>query len=203
MAKRCFVPALVAFLLLCVTTEVDAFDGQRKGFILGGGAGLAHTSFTQEVSVDYWGYHESVESDRENKVGVATDFKIGYAWDNSWAIYYTSKVSWFGMENTYGKDVTIASGQGAAAVTHWFKPQVPSWFVAGGLGYSTWSLPFEDNAPDTWIGPGLFMGGGYEFSRHWSFEGYLAWGKPKDTEWGVEVSSNTFSIMLSVNVLGY
>jgi hypothetical protein len=196
----CFLFTLV---LLCLVTSAQAFDGKRKGFILGGGAGLGHTSFTQEIGQAYPGYHESYESDRENKAAVMTDFKIGYAWDDSWAVYYTSKVSWFGIENIYGQDVTIANGLGAAAVTYWFKPQTPSGFVAGGLGYSTWSLPFEDNSSDTWFGAGLFMGGGYEFSKHWSVEGYLAWGKPKDTESGIEVSSNTFSIMLTVNVLGY
>jgi hypothetical protein len=203
MIKKYSSRLFAAFIILCLTTSAQALDGQRKGFILGIGAGPGYTSYTQEVAVDYLTYHESVESDRENKVGVITDFKIGYAWDNSWAIYYTSKVSWFGMENALGNNVTIANGLGAAAVTHWFKPQAPSGFVAGGLGYSTWNLPFEDNAPDTWVGPGLFMGGGYEFSRHWSLEGYLAWGKPQDSEWGIEVSSNTFSVMFTVNVLGY
>jgi hypothetical protein len=153
--------------------------------------------------LSYGGWSQSVESDREDKVGVITDFKIGYAPDNSWAIYYTSKVSWFGIENALGNNVTIANGMGAAAVSYWFKPQAPSPFVAGGLGFSTWSLPFEDNPPDTWIGPGLFAGGGYEFSRHVSVEGYLSWGKPKDKMWGIEVSSNALSVMVLLNVLGY
>jgi len=203
MCRNALIWAGVCLTLCLVACPAQAFDGQRKGFILGGGAGLGLTSFNQEIGLGYRGYHESYESDRENKGTVMTDFKIGYAWDNSWAIYYTSKVSWFGIENTYGDDVTIANGLGAAAVAYWFKPQAPSGFVTGGLGYSTWSLPFEDNSSDAWLGGGLFMGGGYEFSRHWSVEGYLAWGKPNDTEWGVEVSAHTFSIMLTVNVLGY
>jgi hypothetical protein len=203
MSKKLFILVFAGFSMLFLIANAQAFDGQRKGFILGGGAGFGYTSFTQEVSIDYNGYHESVESDREDNIAFMTDFKIGYAWDNYWAIYYTSKVSWFGMENSLDDNVTIANGLGAAAVTHWFKPQAPSWFVAGGVGYSTWALPFEDDPPDTWIGPGLFMGGGYEFSRHWGVEGYLVWGKPQEEEWGIEVSSNTFSFMLTVNVLGY
>jgi hypothetical protein len=132
-----------------------------------------------------------------------TDFKIGYAPDNTWAIYYTSKVSWFGMENALGDNVTIANGLGAAAVSYWFQPQAPSPFVAGGVGFSTWSVAFEDPAPDSWIGPGFFAGGGYEFSQHWSVEGCLSWGKPKDTILGIEVSSNALSFMLTLNWLGY
>jgi len=204
MAKKYFIWVFVGFMLFCLASNAHAWDDQRKGFLLGFGIGPGFTSFTQKVTVDYFGGGtESVESDRENKVGVMTDFKIGYAPDNSWAIYYTSKVSWFGMTNALGSDVTIANGLGAVAVSYWFNQQAPSPFIAGGIGFSTWSLPFEDNPPDTWMGAGLFAGGGYEFSRHWSIEGYLSWGKPKDKEFGIEVSSNALSVMFTVNVLGY
>ncbi|MGB7062071.1 MAG: hypothetical protein WBF13_06920 [Candidatus Zixiibacteriota bacterium] len=205
MTKRCFVWVVVGLVLFGLVSNAQAWDQQRKGFLLGFGIGPGLTSYTQTLAV--WdppgGGTWSFESDRENSVGVATDFKIGYAPDNSWAIYYTSKVSWFGMENAYGNNVTISNGLGAAGVTYWFQPQAPSPFVAGGIGFSTWSLPFEDPAPDSWIGPGFFAGGGYEFSRYWSVEGYLSWGKPKDKEYGIEVSSNALSFMLTLNWLGY
>jgi len=203
MAKKFFILFFVGFVLFLVNTNAHAFDGQRKGFLLGIGLGPGFTSFAQEVAVSYLGFHKSVKSDRETKVGLITDFKIGYAPDNIWAIYYTSKVSWFGMTNAFGKDVTVSNGLGAVAVSYWFKPQAPSPFIAGGLGYSTWALPFEDNPPDTWVGVGLFAGGGYEFSKHVSIEGYLSWGKPKHEEFGIEASSNALSFMLTINALAY
>lgn len=199
MAKKYISWVFVGFVLFLLATNAQAFDGQRKGFLLGIGIGPGLTSYTQKVTVQM----VSVESDRENTAGVMTDFKIGYAPDNSWAIYYTSKVSWFGMTNALGNDVTIANGLGAVAVSYWFNQQAPSPFIAGGIGFSTWSLPFEDNPPDTWMGAGLFAGGGYEFSRHWSVEGYLSWGKPEDKVYGIEVSSNVLSLTFTVNVLGY
>lgn len=242
MVKKYFVCAFVGFILLFLTAEAFAWDGQRKGFLLGFGVGLGMTSFTQKVSwSDYhWqgsarsespgeekaefmkcltvgfpkpppppSYYQEVsltilgESPREDKAAFMSDFKIGYAPNNSWAIYYTSKISWFGITNVRGNDVTIANGLGALGVSYWFKLQAPSPFIAGGLGYSTWALPFEDNPPDAWMGFGLFAGGGYEFSRHVSIEGYLSWGKPKHEEFGIEVSSSALSLMLTVNVLGY
>jgi hypothetical protein len=203
MVKKYYFCLFAVLILFFLATNTHAFDNQRKGFLLGIGLGSGYTSFTQEVDMHYWEYHESVESDRENKVGFATDFKIGYAPDNSWAIYYNSKVSWFGIENYFGDDVTIANGLGTVAACHWFAPQAPSPFIVGGLGYSTWSLPFEKNASDTWVGPGLFIGGGYEYSMSWSIEGSLSWGKPKDKEIGIEASTNVFSIMVTINLLGY
>jgi hypothetical protein len=199
MTKKYITLVLVSFILLFLTANGHAWNGQRKGFLLGFGIGPGLTSFTQKVAVGWI----SVESSREDKTAVMTDFKIGFAPENTWAIYYTSKVSWFGMTNALGNNVTIANGLGALAGSYWFKPQAPSPFIAGGLGYSTWALPFEDNPPDTWMGFGLFAGGGYEFSRHVSIEGYLSWGKPKHEEFGIEVSSSALSLMLTVNVLGY
>jgi hypothetical protein len=199
MAKKYITWVFVGFILFLFTANAHAWDGQRKGFLLGFGLGPGVTSFTQKVQMGM----VSTESSREDKLAVMTDFKIGFAPDNTWAIYYTSKVSWFGITNVYGNKVTVTNGLGAVAVSYWFNQQAPSPFIAGGLGFSTWSLPFEDNPPDTWIGPGLFAGGGYEFSKHVSIEGYLSWGKPKDEEFGIEVSSNALSLMFTLNVLGY
>ncbi|UCB53256.1 MAG: hypothetical protein JSV10_04025 [Candidatus Zixiibacteriota bacterium] len=205
MIKRCVICVLAGIILLSLASSAHAWDGQRQGFLLGFGIGPGFTSYTQTVAASdpSWGGTVSFESDRENKAGVMTDFKIGYAPENSWAIYYTSKVSWFVMKNALGDNVTIANGLGAVAACYWFQPQYPSPFVAGGVGFSTWSVPFEDPAPDSWIGPGFFAGGGYEFSRNISVEGYLSLGSPRDTESGIEVKSDTFSFMVTLNWLGY
>jgi hypothetical protein len=199
MVKRYFIWTFVGFILFFVATNAQAWDGQRKGFLLGFGIGPGLTSFTQEVTT----YLGTLESPREDKMAVMTDFKIGYAPQNSWGIYYTAKVSWFGMKNALGNDVTIANGLGAVAVSYWFQPQAPSPFISGGFGFSSWSLPFEDNPPDSWMGAGFFAGGGYEFSKSVSVEGYLSWGEPKDSESGIEASSNALSFMLTINLLGY
>ncbi|MGB2768945.1 MAG: hypothetical protein WBC88_04390 [Candidatus Zixiibacteriota bacterium] len=212
MSKKYVFCLLLSFILFFLAVNAYAWDGQRKGFLLGFGIGPGFTSFTQKVTYPHDTNRVvvirhipgvSAESGRQNKAAVVTDFKIGYAPDNTWAIYHTSKVYFYGITNMSGWDVTIASGLGALAVSYWFKPQAPSPFVAGGLGYSIWALPFEDNRPDTWIGLGLFAGGGYEYSRHVSVEGYLSWGQPKHKESSLEVSSNALSVMLTVNVLGY
>lgn len=185
---------LVGLIILFVSTNTYAWDGQRQGFILGFGIGPGFTSFTQKIAI--------FESDRETKGAIMTDFKIGYAPHNFLEIYYTSKVSWFGLENVYGNNVTIANGLGAAGVSYFFRPEAPSPFISGGLGFSTWATPFEEGT-ETWSGLGIFVGGGYEFARHWRVEGYLSWGKPTHKKFGVEMSSNALSFMCTINVLGY
>jgi len=190
--------ALIACLTLCIATGASAFDGNRKGFILGGGLGLGLTSFTQTVEV----YGVSVTSDREDKSAIMTDFKIGFGASDQVLIYWSSKVSWFSIENVYGNNVTIANGFGGVGVTYYFQPAAPSPYIQGGVGFSTWSLPFEEGT-DTWIGGGLSLGGGYEFSRHWSVEGDLVFGKPGDEVYGIEVYSSTFTIRVTINAVAY
>ncbi len=191
---------LIACLTLCLATGASAFDGNRKGFILGGGLGLGLTSFTQ--TLEYTIMDTSTTSDRENKFAVMTDFKIGFGATEQVLVYYTNKVSWFSIENVYKDNVTIANGLGGVGVAYYFKPTGPSPYISGGLGLSTWMLPFESDA-DTWTGFGLVVGGGYEFSPHYSIEGNLVWGEPGKEEGGLKASSNALSLTVTIKALAY
>jgi hypothetical protein len=191
--------AMVFTLTTLMAVGAAAFDGQRRGFILGGGLGFGMTSFTQTIE----GGGISITSDRENEGAFMTDFRIGWGANEQTEIYYASKVSWFGITNVNDDDVTIANGIGGIGFTHSLKYDVPTWFVTGGIGLATWSLPLEDNAPDAWNGFGLFAGMGYEFSKHYCFEFDLIYGNPGDSDGGVKVSSSALSLKASINALAY
>lgn len=191
--------SLTIVILMLMAITALAFDGQRKGFILGGGLGFGMTSYTQ--SLKQGGI--SITSDRENKGAFNTDFRIGYAPSEQVAIYYVSKVAWFSITNAYDDKVTIASGAGGLGCTYYLKTITPTWFLTGGIALASWSLPFEDNAPDPWQGLGLYGGAGYEFARHLSLELDLVYGKPDTQEHGVTASANTLSVMFTFNALAY
>jgi len=190
---------VVVVLVAAMSVSVYAFDGQRKGFILGGGIGFGMTSFTQTVE----GYGQSVTSDRENKGAFMTDFKIGWAPTEQIEIYYDSKVSFLGMTNALGSDVTVANGEGGIGMSYSLNMAAPTFFFTGGLGLATWSLPFEDNAPDTWVGFGLYGGVGYEFAKHYSAEFDIVYGNPSDSEFGIDASTSALTLKLTINALAY
>lgn len=75
MSFRSTVLLVIAFLTLALISDADAFDGNRKGFILGGGLGLGVTSFTQTVG----GFGPRLTLERGRKLGLQTSFRIGYA----------------------------------------------------------------------------------------------------------------------------
>lgn len=106
------------------------------------------------------------------------------------------------MRYTTGGEAIVADGLSALGATYYFKPEAPSFFVAGGVGLSAWNTPFESGS-QTLTGFGFFAGTGYEFHKHLNIELDLIWGKPSRTKGGVKNDYNTFSAKLTVNALSY
>lgn len=172
-----------------------AWDGQRKGFILGGGAGLGLMSYEQSVDGVKIG-------DTESTVPLATDFRIGYAPNNLLQIFYVNKVSWFGMENILGDEVTVASSVGGIGVVRYMEEAAPSYFFMASIGASSWDTPYEEDS-EAWTGFGFSLGWGYEFSPHFSFENSISIGEPSIDESGYTYKTSAVSIHANINVLGY
>lgn len=201
---------LIVIATLFLISNADAFNGKRKGFIIGGGLGPGFTTFKETIKIhSFFGSEtEIVESQRENKFGLSTNLKIGYAPSNLLEIYFTVKDSWFSSEvyflgESSTEDVIMASGFWGPGVTYYFKPEAPSYFITGGVGVSTLSLPFESHS-EIKFGGGLYAGAGYEFRNHFNVELDLGWGKPSSLElFGIGSSTNVLSVSLTVNALAY
>ncbi len=174
---------VVVFMLNC--NNVFAFDGERKGFILGGGIGGGFLSNIASV-----GSFSNTESE-----GVfLTNFKIGYAPSNTLEIFYVSKVSWWGES-----DFLFTLGLSSVTVTFYFnETSETGWFASGGVGLSSLAAPLEEDI-GTDYGFGLFGGGGYEFAAHWSVEVDLLYSMIKES--GVDF--NSFGVLVSVNFLAF
>ena len=170
--KTCAV-LCVSFLILA--SQLTAFDGQRKGFILGGGIGGGSLSWN--------GYTDF------NKGVFATNFIIGYAPSNSLEIYYTNNVSFFSQE---GSDYYI--GVTGLGVTKYTKPEGKGLFFCGGIGisvlagYSGW-----DTGSDT--GFGALAGLGYDVAKHWRIQGEVMYTTIHD--------STSWSFRATLNIIGF
>ena len=199
---------LIVLITLFLIVNAYAFDGKRKGFFLGGGLGPGLT--LQKETIEYSGWFEGQESETsgwESKFGLVTNFKIGYAPSNLLEIYFTVKDSWYGSTIYWwgleSEDVVMASGFWGPGVTYYFKPEAPSYFITGGFGLSTLSLPFESDA-EIKFGGGLFAGAGYEFKCHFNVELDLMFGEVSSLSlFGIEPKTTVLSIMLTVNALAY
>lgn len=152
MSKR-----ILTILLLCVTflffsQSASAFDGNRKGFLLGIGLG-AHGS---EIGPDSQG-------------GLASSFKIGVGITNKLAIYYANHVAYFNADGfLYGSSLT------GIGVSYYFSANRPSFFLTGTIGLAGFD-DFDTDEDDfstgnSGDGEGIAFGFGFELARLLTFE---------------------------------
>ena len=176
-----------------LSSSVFSFDGNRKGFVLGGGLGLAPAV---TVSADL---KETVTGDgqfslyglRDTRVGAAINFLVGYAWDDRNMIVLEGNGAAF-----EDSDVLVSQSFSGASWYHYFGPLGQSAFTAVGIGLYGIDTDKTDRAD---AGAGLLLGGGYEFARHWQVGGYLSFGATSLSEAGVDIDlkHSTFSVVIT------
>lgn len=166
---------LVVSLVLLMMASGWSFDGNRKGFVLGGGLGLAPTA---KFEIDNTSYSHS-------KAGIGLNLIIGYAWDEMNMIVYEGNIAGYSES---GVDVT--QGFNGASWYHYFGPQGKSFFTTVGLGAYVFSIDEYDADP----GGAILLGGGYEFARHWQVSAYFSVGKTSDGP--IDFNHNHFNILI-------
>jgi hypothetical protein len=172
--------AVVCVSFLVLASQLSAFDGQRKGFILGGGIGGGSLSWN------------GVYSDL-NKGVFATNFIIGYAPSPSLEVYYTNNVSWF---SDSGNDYYV--GVTGVGVTKYLKPEGKGLYLLGGMGLSILTgYSGYDTGSDT--GFGALAGIGYDVAKHWRIQGEVMYTSIHQT-YG---TSTSWSFRATINVIAF
>jgi hypothetical protein len=191
--SRKFLAGLVTMLMAtAMATNASAFDGNRKGFAIGFGAGPSLTSWT--VQEGRW------TSDRQNDFGFNTIFKLGYGANENLLIYYTNNVSWY----SGGEVETLFFMNGITGIggAYYFKPEGPTPYFHALAGVSVCMTPFEQyHEKDVSTGTGFGAGIGYELAKHYSIEATLMYSMFSDNESDEEVKA--LAILVTVNALGY
>jgi hypothetical protein len=196
----CTLVSVALVVALGGTAIADEVAEGRGSLVFVGGIGVDLISHTPTAA--YGSLSES--NDRENKVAMKFDMKLGYAPSDVLLIQLIMKRSRFSIENASGDDVSISYDLLGPGVTYFLEPAAPSVFFTGALGVSGFSGPEEDGA-GTCSGPGVSMGAGYEFSPSFmgaggSFciEGDVCWGSC-----GSDFSTYALSVGLTLGVIWY
>ena len=189
---------LFVITVAALSSPARGWDGERKGFVLNLGVGLADATYKQLLS----SMQGNATSERESKAAFLTNFEIGYAPSNQVMILYSNVVPWFKFKNVFNSEITMISGVGGLTFAYFFRPQAPSFFVGGGLGLASWSAPFENNS-DSWTSLGFLAKAGYEIGRNVNLTFHLLGGSPSKTVYGVTGKTNTFSAGVTINWMGY
>lgn len=195
--KRKLLFLLVLFVVISLSHSAFALDGNRKGFIIGIGAGASY------VDMDFESPYTS-----ESKIGLATSLKIGGGITDQFALYYVRNASWFSYQikaeqvingQTYraeGDKETFITGISGIGATYYLKTEAPSGYILGGIGIGDVATPFADDS-DSESGSAFMIGGGYEFSPHVHVEGTILMTDIDDAH------LKTNAIQVTINYLWY
>lgn len=188
--KRLTTIGLVAVIGLSCSSAWG-FDGQRKGFVFGGGLGVAPSA----------SYSVEIGSFAENRAGAALNLIIGYAWDEANMIVYEGNVTSYetgrlSIETTFltaRGDQRVTQGFNGLAWYHYYGVAGSSFYSILGLGAYVFDI--EDLEPND-VGRALLAGVGYEFERHFGVSLYFSAGET--TLNGVGFTHSHLSALITV-----
>jgi hypothetical protein len=156
------------------------FDRDRRGFIAGFDIGPGFTRISS-TNVDLKG--------TVTKGTVGFTYRIGYAPDRHWQIYYSHRSSVY-ANKIWEHYQHIVIGVGSR---YYAKESGQSWFFDGGIGFSDIADPYELEVPSAHPkncheGWGVFGGVGYEFARHVGVALQVHWSRAEASVTGALVA---------------
>ncbi len=172
----------LTLMLLFIASSVSAFDGMRRGFVIGGGIGFSADS---KWSTKVLGFN--IE---ESGSGSAGNFLIGYGWDEYNMIVADANVAIYKTSLFEPEDIT--QGFSGVAWYRYFGEKGSAFFTALGLGQYVFEV---SNLGSNVEGLGFLLGAGYEFSPHFQAAFYFNSGQTKDG--GFDFEHTSLNIIVS------
>lgn len=179
-------------LLLLTFGSARAWDGERKGFLLGLGLGIGYDSYS---GVQY----DEIGPDQEDNssFAFAASPRIGYACSNRLGFFYSRHPFVFTIENEDDDEVTMTTCTEGLEMLYYLEETAPSLYLGLGAGIGYFFHDGTSNYSDEALkGFGILGTIGYEPFRHYSAEISLHYKSPQEGASDVGVS-------FLVNVLGY
>ena len=158
---------LILFALMALDMPANAFDGKRKGFVIGMGVGVA----------PMLKWSRSGDDASETKSAFILSWPVGYCWDQRNIIAYSVSISSFNSE-LLGR---VGTMQGIWSLRWYHCFGEPGRSVIASLGPGRMLFNASNGLHAS--GFGFTAGVGYEFVRHFQFElSYAAGRTSRDRE---------------------
>lgn len=147
MSRLIWVAILGSIFLISDFQDGLAFDGERKGFVLGFGAGVGAI---RRAAPD-GGYIRTT----------STDLKLGFGVTNRLLVYYSGHTS-VAFDKGEWSHLFVSP---SVATAFYLRSESPSFYFLGEFGTT-----IDINNSDIGIGPNVSLGVGFEMFRHLTLE---------------------------------
>lgn len=171
---------ILVLTVLLTPFSVNAFDGQRKGIVIGVGTGYS--------PVVHWSMEAPSVS--ESVTGFLYEIVVGYAWDNRNLMVYEAVPTFF--QSDYWDGHYGVQGVWDVKWYHYYGRRGSSVFTTLGAGRAL--LGVHDSGV-TARGLGFYFGSGYEFAPHLQAGVFLAMGSGSDD--GYNFKHQSVSIVMT------
>jgi len=141
-------------LSLAVTNPVMAFDGNRKGFCLGLGAGLGTGTIVNDGRPNY-----------QTPIGLQMSQTIGWGLSDQIVIVLSGHMAIYNEQDSNG--IWVMPG---VFFRYYFKPSAPSFYISGGPALVVLASEGVDSFLGIDGGAGATLGGGYHLSRYFQLQ---------------------------------
>ena len=195
---------LLLLILLLIGGNTMAFDGLRKGFVLGGGIGFSPTVKTAvSTTTDPAAANDFNLGDIEGtEAGMAVQLLFGYSFNEHTMLVYEGNAAWYYYENVVPNDnLDILQGFNSVMLYHYWGPVGSSFFTAAGLGFTYWDTNYTDpNASEL----GFLFGAGFEFTPHLQLGAYYGNGKTKNLDFpGAEFEGTHTNVSVLLTAIAF
>jgi len=188
---------ITILIMVFISTSIFAWDGERKGFLLGLGFG---SGFDVYNGIQW----DAIGPDKDSNASwvFAASPKIGYAFNNNIALFYTRYPLSYNVKSSTGSEVEIISCTEAFQLVYFLEDQTPSFFfgLGTGIGYffdqEVMDEPAMNYSPNSLKGLGLMASMGVEPLKHITTELAIHYRTPQK-------DASVFAFSLLVSVLGY
>ncbi len=166
----------VILVLGVLVPSAFSFDGNRKGFVLGGGVGFSpYSKWSTDSPVDRF-LRDPIKSESSNALG--WHLGVGYGIDDK----YMFLLEWnaVGWDSHFWNQTMFQDFLGVS-IYRYFGPPGKSVFYTLGAGMYGFEgekiISLKDDELYTNPRFGFKFGGGYSFSKHWQVGAYCTIGK--------------------------
>ncbi len=171
---------------------LQGWDGERQGFLLGLGLGAGYDSYSG-IRYD----HVGLEKEDNSTFAFAASPRIGYAFNDRLALYYSRHPFVFKADDETGESVLLTSCIEALQVQYFLADTAPSLYFAVGAGVGYFFDDETSNYSENALkGFGVVGTLGIEPIKHLSAELSLHYKSQQE-------DASDIGVSLLVNVLGY